>query len=88
MHFCEEGKESRKKRVGKKRTSQNWLQKLTLVAIRGLKVVFMHYKTNGKRVSNKQYGLEEKDLNEPPICGCFFMKYLYFDLSLYNRYVD
>ena len=44
-----------------KETSQNWLHKLTLVAIRGSNVVFMHYKTKGKMESNKQLGLEEKD---------------------------
>ena len=59
-----------KRELGKG-TSQNWLHKSTLAAIRGSKVVFIHYKTKGKRVSNKQCGLEEKDLNQPPICGCF-----------------
>ena len=62
-----------KRELGKE-TSQNWLHKLTLVAIRGSKVVFMHYKTKGKKVSNEQYGLEEKDLNQPPIYDGFFIE--------------
>ena len=76
--FVRRQKRVEKRELGKE-TSQNWLHKLTLVAIRGSKVVFMHYKTKGKRVSNKQYGLEEKDLNQPPICDSFF-----YEISIFR----